>query len=977
MNEESIFAAALEKQDSAERQAFLDEACGNDAALRARVEKLLAADAHARGILERGPEPAFTHTQRPDAKLSAEGLFAGRFKLRQKLGEGGMGEVWVADQTEPVQRRVALKVVRPGLGSTHLLARFDQERQALALMDHPNIAKVLDAGVDDIGRPYFVMELIKGVPITKYCDDAKLSPRQRLELFIPVCQAVQHAHQKGIIHRDLKPSNILVALYDGKPVPKVIDFGVAKATGPRLTEQSVYTEVGSVIGTLEYMSPEQAELNNLDVDTRSDIYTLGAVLYELFTGSVPFSRQELQGAALGEMLRIIKEVDPPRPSTRLSGSGTLPSVAAVRNMEPKKLVALIRGELDWIVIKCLEKDRARRYETANGLARDLERYLHDEPVDASPPSTAYRVRKFVQRNWGAVLATTALILMLIVGVAAVVAVQAKANRDLAAANKRLEDANGRERQRFNLAMEAVGLFHGEVSKDLLLKEKQFERLRNKLLQGAADFYGKLEALLKDQDDPASRAILGKAYHELGGLTRQIGKRPEALTVHQKGLGVRRELASRPDAGREAALDVARTLIEVGSLSLEKDDEALAAFQEAQAVTMQAEKTFGVSDSSRSVRASAAYWMGRHHFFMGRLAEAQSAFDQARAIRQTLLDSHPFDPSPLIQLVRTQRSPDFALLETVNLAEARAHERKIHAIFVTAVAAADPSDLDLQVDLIMSHLNYGMTFSTEGRLTEELAQYETALAICQRLVDANPSVTELQFQLAFCCRLLGRTLMLVGRLAEARAALERALAIDQRILAANIDSSAQGRVAQDLYMLANVHRAAGRLNEARQGYEKAITMLEKLVKSQPKLWFNEIRLVPAYKGLARVELAAGRFVEAAGAAQRSLDISMHQPLTNYATIYDRASCHALLAGLAGKPQTGLPPDSASTEAATAMELLQKSVAIGFYLLADLRTDPAFDALRQRDDFKKLLADVDEKVKTSEQRDRTAAQTRSAK
>src|SRR5438270_4187619 len=270
MSDESIFAAALQQPPGAGRRAYLDEACGADAALRGRVERLLAADDRTAGILERGPDVSPTGAIPPAPPLAPGRPFAGRFKLRQKLGEGGMGEVWVADQAEPVQRRVAIKVVRPGLDSDRMLARFDQERQALALMDHPNIARVLDAGVAD-GRPYFVMELIKGVPITQYCDEAKLSPRQRLQLFIPVCQAVQHAHQKGIIHRDLKPSNILVALYDGRPVPKVIDFGVAKATGPRLTEQSIYTEVGSLIGTLEYMSPEQAELNNFDIDTRSDI----------------------------------------------------------------------------------------------------------------------------------------------------------------------------------------------------------------------------------------------------------------------------------------------------------------------------------------------------------------------------------------------------------------------------------------------------------------------------------------------------------------------------------------------------------------------------------------------------------------------------------------------------------------------------------------------------------------------------------
>ena len=288
MSDESIFAAALSKAPGAERRAFLDGACGGDHDLRRRIERLLEADGQTGGILERGPDAGPTDAPRADEPpLLPERVFAGRFKLRQKLGEGGMGEVWVADQAAPVQRRVAIKVVRPGLDSERMLARFDQERQALALMDHPNIAKVLDAGEAD-GRPYFVMELIKGVPITEYCDRARLSPRERLALFVPVCEAVQHAHQKGVVHRDLKPSNILVALYDGRPVPKVIDFGIAKATGPRLTDRSIYTEVGALVGTLEYMAPEQAELNNLDIDTRADVYALGAILYELLTGSVPF-----------------------------------------------------------------------------------------------------------------------------------------------------------------------------------------------------------------------------------------------------------------------------------------------------------------------------------------------------------------------------------------------------------------------------------------------------------------------------------------------------------------------------------------------------------------------------------------------------------------------------------------------------------------------------------------------------------------
>src|SRR5262245_31585449 len=285
------------------------------------------------------------------------------------------------------------------MDSQQVIARFEAERQALALMDHVNIARVLDAGTTPAGRPYFVMELVHGVPITQYCDDQRLTPRQRLELFVPVCQAIQHAHQKGIIHRDIKPSNVMVTLYDGKPVPKVIDFGVAKATEQKLTERTLFTQYGTMVGTLEYMSPEQAEMSALGVDTRGDIYSLGVLLYELLTGSTPLSQKRLKEATYGEILRMIKEEEPPRPSTRLSDSGeALASTSEQRQTEPAKLTRLVRGELDWIVMKALEKDRNRRYETANGFALDVQRYLSDEPVQACPPSASYRLRKFVRRN---------------------------------------------------------------------------------------------------------------------------------------------------------------------------------------------------------------------------------------------------------------------------------------------------------------------------------------------------------------------------------------------------------------------------------------------------------------------------------------------------------------------------------------------------------------------------------------------------
>jgi WD40 repeat protein/serine/threonine protein kinase len=421
--EEEIFEQALALTSSETRQGYLLGACAGDAELRRRVEELLAAHREA-GVIEFLKDSTRTEQQAgifvPEQRLSEKpGDHIGRFKLLEKVGEGGCGVVYVAEQEEPVRRRVALKVIKLGMDTRQVVARFEAERQALAMMDHPNIAKVLDAGATETGRPYFVMELVRGIRITDYCDQNQLSTQQRLELFIQVCRAVQHAHQKGIIHRDLKPSNILVTLHDGVPVPKVIDFGIAKATEGRLTDLTVYTELHQFIGTPAYMSPEQAEMSGLDIDTRSDIYSLGVLLYELLTGRTPFDAKELLAAGLDEMRRTIREREPVRPSTRLGTmlAVELTTTAQRRGAEAPKLVHLVRGDLDWIVMKALEKDRTRRYETANGFAADIERHLNQEPVIARPPSNVYRFQKLVRRNKIIFAAAAGVVVSLLFGTA--------------------------------------------------------------------------------------------------------------------------------------------------------------------------------------------------------------------------------------------------------------------------------------------------------------------------------------------------------------------------------------------------------------------------------------------------------------------------------------------------------------------------------------------------------------------------------
>jgi serine/threonine protein kinase/tetratricopeptide (TPR) repeat protein len=550
----SVFGRALEIESPAARAAYLDEACGTDAGLRAELEGLLATLGRA-GEFMRRPAAAVAvgMTASYESLTERPGTIIGPYKLMEQIGEGGMGQVFVAEQQHPIHRRVALKIIKPGMDSRQVIARFEAERQALAIMDHQNIAKVYDAGTTDSGRPYFVMELVHGVPLTEYCDANKLTPRQRLELFVPVCQAIHHAHQKGVIHRDIKPSNVLVTMYDDKPVPKIIDFGVAKAIEQRLTEKTIYTQFGTLVGTFEYMSPEQAEMNAFGVDTRSDVYSLGVLLYELLTGTTPLERSRLREAAFGEIIRLIKEEEPLRPSVRLSTSGTLAKVAAARQTDPARLSRLVCGELDWVVMRCLEKDRTRRYDSASGLARDLEHYLKDEPVEACPPSAGYKLRKFGRKHKVVLATAAAFAALLLAGAAASTWQAVRATRAESEATRERDAALAAEEQAQadrNRALAAEAKTKAEKAN----AQAALDFLWREVLSQASPFNEpdrdlKLRTVLDRAFDrldkgtgqsplveAAIRRMVGELYTDLGELAKARRLLKQALKVQTAELG---------------------------------------------------------------------------------------------------------------------------------------------------------------------------------------------------------------------------------------------------------------------------------------------------------------------------------------------------------------------------------------------------------------------------------------------------------
>jgi serine/threonine protein kinase len=747
---DTIFSQAVAIPDPAARAAHLDGACAGKPALRRRLDQLV--DAHFRAEADFLERPAGGATAAYDTVgfvLSppaggAPSEQVGPYKLLEVIGEGGMGTVWLADQQEPVRRRVAVKVIKAGMDSRAVLARFEAERQALALMDHPNIAKVLDAGATPDGRPYFAMELVKGVPITRYCDDARLPPAGRLALFADVCGAVQHAHQKGVIHRDLKPSNVLVGLYDGKPVVKVIDFGVAKAAGQPLTDRTLFTGFGAVVGTPEYMSPEQATLDNVDVDTRSDVYSLGVLLYELLTGTTPVTRERVREAALLEVLRVVREEDPPRPSTRISSTDARANIAAVRGSEPARLSRLLRGELDWVALRALEKDRGRRYESAAALADDVRRFLADEPVRAHPPSALYRLRKFARRRRGVVAAVAVVAAALVVGtaVSAWQAVRADAARQLAEAHEREEkqarvEAEGQRKRaeaNFHKAVEAVDRMLTRVGEDTLREVPQMEPVRRAVLEDALAFYR--EFLAERADDARLRQETAVALQRVGNICADLGKADEARVAFDEALRIFLALhAADPDEVRYR-VDVCHTYNDLGwrntTSAADKAEYHRKAAEAIEPVVAARPADFRVNGKLvRSVLANTLRSRGSNLVTLGRLDVAGppllKAVDLSRGDDVWTRDVHASSLATYGYLLHRQAR----LAEAVAACEQAIAAREL-------VVKADPGRFYLW-ELATDHLTLGQSLAASNRLEAAAAAFRRAAELTDPLAIDFPSM----------------------------------------------------------------------------------------------------------------------------------------------------------------------------------------------------------------------------------------------
>ena len=854
MTEREIFTNALVRDNPAERAAFLDEACVGDDALRLRVESLLVEYQRLGSFMD---VPSTLDQPRPERP----GTQIGPYKLLQQIGEGGMGVVYMAEQTEPVKRKVALKLIKPGMDSRQVIARFEAERQALSMMDHVNIARVLDAGtigfsIDDFrfsidgkqpeqssienqkskiensGRPYFVMELIHGVPITKYCDDNRLTPRERLELFVPVCQAIQHAHQKGIIHRDIKPSNVMVTLYDGKPVPKVIDFGVAKATEQNLTERTLFTQYGTMVGTLEYMSPEQAEMSALGVDTRSDIYSLGVLLYELLTGSTPLSHKRMKEAAYAEILRLIKEEEPPRPSTRLSESGeALASISAHRHMEPAKLSKLMRGELDWIVMKTLEKDRNRRYETANGFAADVQRYLNDEPVQACPPSAAYRFRKFARRNKGSLATATLLAVMLLLGVVllAVNNVRIKAEQARTTEQKtRAETALADAKENLELADENLGLalealdevYMKEIEKRVLEK-RQLSPADREFLQKGLRFYEQFGK--RNSTHAGLQGATAKANRRAGYLRLELAQWQDAEAHFRKAIPLLEKLVAESPTEVEYRRELAssRHGRSIGLRLIGRLQDAEAVGRQAIALWQELATEFANEPDFRLQLGHALWQLREVYSITGRHREAEEVIRKALKLFEQLNVEFPKEFFYRQEMAFSQRH--LALGLRVQGQPEEAAQSMQQAVFLYAGLATDaPNNAFLRHELALCYATLGDYLKDSRRTQDAEDAYRSAVNLLETLAQERAQDANYRRQLPWGLRQQAAFLRESNRLPEAEQAYRRALAVYTDMAAGDSAEPDYWRqMGAVSHELAQVLQSAGRASEAHEAYKQAM------------------------------------------------------------------------------------------------------------------------------------------------------------
>ncbi|HLP85714.1 MAG TPA: serine/threonine-protein kinase [Phycisphaerales bacterium] len=851
---QEIFEHVIDLERGA-REAYLASACGDDAALRAEVEALLRAHDGAAKFLA-----SPTAASSADATIAAPiregpGTRIGPYKLLQLIGEGGFGSVFMAEQEVPVTRRVALKIIKLGMDTRQVVARFEQERQALAMMDHPNIAKVLDAGATDTGRPFFVMELVKGDPIVEYCDKNNLSIDDRLELFAQVCNAVQHAHTKGIIHRDIKPSNILVSTQDGRPHTKVIDFGIAKATASKLTEKTLFTEHRALIGTPEYMSPEQAE-GNLDIDTRTDVYSLSVLLYELLTGTTPFTGKELRSAAFGELQRIIREVEPPKPSTRLSNNtDTIASVAAKRHTEPKRLGTIIRGELDWIVMKALEKDRQRRYETANGLAMDIHRYLSGEAVVAAPPSTSYRFKKFVKRNRVMVSAGSAVGAALLLGVVAfawqfklashqrdiaVNAQQAEAEQRKAAEAARAEavaqqtEAEKQEAEAKKQAAiaSAVVKFQSDMLSAVDPANLPKDPETGEPLKDTVTVVQALEAAHKAIEDGSlkdSPLVEAGVRTTIGDTFVALGRYEEAVPVLRRTLELRK--ANYP----EGSLEIAQSMDRLAeSLSLVSNfKEAVALRREALATRRQA-----LPPGDPSV-GTAMNNLAQTLLLQGAYEEAESILRESLAIQEQASTS-----TDKAGLARTYDNLSQTLTKQNKLDEAEVFMRKALQSRIAAYPPGHP-------EIALGQNNLATMLASAKKYGEAEQLYRESLAIRRATLPAqHPDI-------ASTLSNLGNALRNQGKLAEAEPVYSEALAIKRAILPRGHES-----IATSLNGLGLLLKEMDKLDEAEPIYREALAIRrESLPAGHPSIATSLNNLAVLLKDMGKLDEAEPLYLEA--------------------------------------------------------------------------------------------------------------------